>query len=94
MWGVNSQFGRLENCINEIDVDIPVRMCIDETVSKQGKILIDILKDTKCCVVNGRINGNNNFTSVLVKGRAVVDYIITTYNCLRTSVNLDILQIN
>lgn len=53
-------------------------------------MLIEFLRDCKGCVLNGRIAGNNNFTSVSVKGKAVVDCIITTHGCLKTCVELNI----
>lgn len=66
-----------------------MRLCPDDTVNKQCEMLIEFMKETKC-VLNGQIPGNNNFTLILVKGRAALDYMITTEDCLYTSINLNI----
>lgn len=46
-------------------------------------MLIEFLKDSKCCILNGRLSPqNDHFTSVSTKGKAVVDYIVTPRDCL------------
>lgn len=56
---------------------------LDSTINYYEEILIDFLKDTKCCVIKGRIPfSKDNFTSVSVKGKVVVDYIIVPHECL------------
>lgn len=32
----HSHIGCLEDCINYVDVDVPVRFCLDETVNRQA----------------------------------------------------------
>ena len=47
------------------------------------KSFLEFLRDSKCCVLNGRKNLNDDhFTSLSVRGKAVVDYIVTPHNCL------------
>lgn len=60
--------------------DIPLRVALDTVVNKHGETCIEFLKDSKCCVLNGRLNPeNDHFTSISVKGKAVVDYIVTPH---------------
>lgn len=87
---LNSRIGQLEDCISDTDMDVPPRVSLDNVVNKHGAMLVEFLKDSKCCVLNGRISGNDNFTSISVKGKAVVDYIITPHNCLNTCIELNI----
>lgn len=50
------------------------------------------LRDSKCCVLNGRINQeNDNFTSISERGKAVVDYIITPHDCLESCVDFKVI---
>ena len=87
---LNSRMGHLEDCINDIDIDVPPRVSLDNVVNKQGEMLVELLKDSKCCILNGRIPGKNNYTSISVKGSAVVDYLITPHHCLSTCIDLNI----
>ncbi len=46
-------------------------------------LLISFLKDVGLCIVNGRVNSSRDgFTSVSVRGRAVVDYCLVPWNQL------------
>lgn len=91
---LNSRTGNLDDVIREIDSDIKPRVCIDNVVNKQGKLFIDFMKDTKLCMLNGRINvENNNYSSVTVKGRSLVDYIVTPHVCLDTCEKFDMISV-
>lgn len=86
---LNSRIAELKD-YSDMD-DIPTRTSLDTGVNKHGQAFIDFLKDSKCCVLNGRLNPeNDNFTSVSIRGRAVVDYIVTPHddlkNCLEFGV--------
>ncbi len=69
--------------IPEVD-SIQSRTAIDHSYNKHGEALLEFLKDTKCCTVNGRIDINNdNFTCISTKGKSVVDYLISPHECLK-----------
>ena len=82
---VNSRIGNLEDCIDK--ENIPVREILDETKNQHGIAFVEFLKETSCCVLNGRIDSSrNDFTSVTSKGKSVVDYImvpVTDFKCCK-----------
>ena len=43
---------------------------------------MDFLINSNCVMVNGRCAGNNDYTSISVKGTAVVDYTIVSHDYL------------
>ncbi len=64
--------------------DLLQRKCLDKTKNNHGESLIDFLKDTKMCILNGRITPDlDNFTCISSKGKSVVDYFITPYDCIK-----------
>ena len=78
----NCRTGRLQDAIIDID-DIQCRDILDEQKNNFGEIFIDFLHDAKLCMLNGRVNReNNNYTSISTKGKAVVDYMLTFHDCL------------
>ena len=86
---MNSRIADLKDYI-EGD-DITPRTVLDTGVNKHGHAFIEFLKDSKCCVLNGRLNPEkDNFTSISIRGKAVVDYIATSHDainrCLEFSV--------
>lgn len=44
-------FNSLDNYISDVD-NIPTRIHLDSTVNNYGDILIEFLRDVKCCVLN------------------------------------------
>jgi hypothetical protein len=76
----NGRVGDLSDYIKGLD-EINARQVIDNKVNRYGELLIDFLVSSNCCIVNGR-NGKNGFTSLSIKGKAVVDYCITSYENL------------
>ena len=63
--------------------DVPHRVILDTTVNDQGTSLVNFLLQTNMCLINGRICPlNNGFTSVSHRGKAIVDYFITTHGNL------------
>ena len=91
---VNGRIGNWEDYVKEID-DVPLRVVLDEGVNKHGESLIEFLKDSKMCIINGRICPlNDNYTSVSMKGKAVVDYIATPYECLKTCTLFKVITAN
>ena len=72
---LNARIGDLHDYAPNID-EVDGRHVIDFTKNKHGEAFCDFLKDSKFCVLNGRIDKNNdNFTSISKKGSSVVDYV-------------------
>ncbi len=79
---LNARIGGLNDFIPDID-RITHQTALDDQVNRHGETLLKVLKDSKMCVVCGRICPlDDNFTSVSSKGKALVDYIITPFDCL------------
>ena len=80
---LNCRIADMKDYIEEDD--IPSRSAVDTGVNKHGQTFIEFLKDSKCCVLNGRLNPeHDNFTSISTRGKAVVDYIVTPHADLKT----------
>jgi len=77
----NSKIGEMNDYL---DGDmIYNRKVIDKCKNSHGDSLIDFLRDSKLCVMNGRINNqNDDFTFVSTRGKSVIDYIITQHDNL------------
>ena len=73
----NARIGKEIDCAN-FD-KIPNRLVIDSNKNTYCEIFLEFLKDSKCCILNGRFK-KDNFTSTHW-GNAVVDYIITPHDC-------------
>ncbi len=85
MGDFNSLIGNEQNFIQDIN-DLPVRNAIDHVQNTHGDILLDFLIDSKFCIVNGRINQEqNNFILVdPASGSSVVDYLLVPHTYLGT----------
>ena len=68
----NARVGKKLDYIPDID-DVPVRKVLDEKVNNHGEAMLEFLKDTKLCVVNGRVTSeSDNFTYISTRGKSVV----------------------
>ena len=77
----NARCGNLTDC--PIGDTVKNRIVIDTVANSFGISLIGFLKDVGMCIVNGRGKPElDNFTSVSSRGKAVVDYCITSYTGL------------
>ena len=86
---------RIGNKLDILDSDEVVdRKVIDQTVTPQGQMLLNLLIDTKTCIVNGRVTPQlDDFTSVAPhKEKAVVDYCITRVNELSHIVYMEVVS--
>ena len=73
----NAWCGRLTDTIDSNNKSIPDRVVIDTaSPNSHGKALIDFLKCTNMCILNGRFREGDAFTSVSNKGLSVVDYCL------------------
>lgn len=53
--------------------DVTKRTSLDTVKNSHGESFIEFLKESKMCIINGRIcSTNDDFTSISVKGKAVV----------------------
>ena len=68
----NSRCGDTSDYIEGVD-DVRERDIIDVTSNHYGDLLLDFLVDCNFCMINGRVKGKNDFTSVSHRGRSVVD---------------------
>lgn len=78
----NSRCGDLEDFICGVD-SLPPRDVIDFVKNSYGELFIDFLINTNMCMLNGRNCIKNDFTSISVKGTAVVDYCVTSHENLK-----------
>ena len=91
--------GDKQDVILDVD-DVPIRNVIDQVSNKHGESFLDFLHEARMAVTNGRVKGDNIFTSVSVKGKSVVDYFVMPHenisNCTSFAVHLvsDIIEAN
>ena len=88
----NSRINNENDSISAID-NILNRIAIDNhgNVNKHGECLLDFLRDTKMCIVNGRITPEyDNFTCVKTTGKSVVDYFIVPHDILSKCVEFKV----
>lgn len=61
---LNGRISDREDCIPDIDGTVP-RNALDTGFNNHGESLLEFLKDSKCCVLNGRLSpSKDNFTSI------------------------------
>ncbi len=91
---LNGRIGNLKDDISDIDI-LPPRINIDNTIHGHGEAIIDFVTDCKLCVLNGRLNPeNDNFTFISEQGRSVVDYIITPQDCFNKCTSFHVYTMN
>lgn len=91
---LNARIGNKCDHIMDID-DIPPRISIDEIVNGHGKSLLDFTRDSKFCILNGRLcPENDNYTFLSSRGKSVVDYIITPHECLNMCQKFEVYTCN
>ena len=73
----NSRLGQFTDYI--ADDNIPRRCILDKKTNGYGKLLQDFLISSETCILNGRNDSKDDFTSVSTKGLAVVDYVIVQH---------------
>ncbi|CAG2233728.1 unnamed protein product [Mytilus edulis] len=86
---VNSRCGSEQDYIQGVD-DINDREIIDVFSNKYGDLLIDFLTSCNLCMLNGRSDGNNDFTCVSKRGRSVVDYVFAPHEQLDMCTSCDL----
>ena len=77
----NARCGNEADYIEEVD-DVIERSIVDHRKNHYGDILLDLLINSNCVMLNGRCAGDNDFTSISVKGVSVVDYVVVPHDYL------------
>ena len=73
----NARIGEVADFVNEID-GLKTRNIIDTIRGGHCETFIDFVKDSRLCIVNGRVTPqHDNFTFVSGRGKSVVDYLLT-----------------
>jgi hypothetical protein len=91
----NARIGNLKYVVEDIDFDISPRHVIDNVVYGHGEALIDFVKDCKLCILNRRLDTQNDkFTYIFDKCKSVVDYIITPQDCFDKCVLFNVYTMN
>ncbi len=89
----NSRVGKHLDYIPDVD-SICGRRPLDETTNSHGEAFIEYLKESKQCIVNGRITPHlDNFTSISGRGKAVVDYLIVNHNQIEDVIKCQVLPV-
>ena len=79
----NARIGKNLDFISEID-QVSKRICTDNVKNSHDSSLIEFLNERKLCVLNGRINPEDDtFTFISSRGKSVVDYFILPHDCLQ-----------
>ena len=87
----NGRCGNLEDFISGV-VDIEHRNVVDFKTNLYGEILNEYLINSNMCILNGRNFIKNDFTSVSVKGYAVVDYCLVNHENLSSFQDFDVIR--
>ena len=79
----NARLGNFDELIHGVD-NIRERKVIDVQHNKHGESLTEFLKDSKCCVMNGRFHENlDNVTYISTRGESVINYYICPHEHLK-----------
>ena len=78
---INARIGHNNDFIVDVDT-LPNREVLDSVTNAHGDMFIDFLLSCKMCVLNGRVEGENSFTSISQRGRSVVDYFFSHIDSL------------
>ena len=91
---MNGRIGNLSDILDDID-NLPKRLSTDEVVQGHGEELLNFVKDSKLCMLNGRFGEKSNkFTYITDKGKSVVDYILVPHDCFARCMDFEILHVN
>ena len=91
---LNARIGNLSDTVPEID-NIPKRVVLDSTKNNHGDSFVDFLKESKCCILNGRVcNDRDNYTFMSHLGKSVVDYIVVNHELLPNCKFFEVMTMN
>ena len=84
---------KTQNCLNNPNLTIKSRIIRDEVSNTHGENMVDLCKNTGLRLCNGRLGEDcdkGDFTFYCIRGRSVVDYLLTPYNLLNLIFNFQI----
>ena len=91
---INARVLDMCDTIPEID-NICNRKSLDTVKNSHGECFIEFLKDSKMCILNGRVNpDSDDYTFVSHLGKSVVDYIAVDHNTLEHCTNFEVLSMS
>ena len=80
---LNARVGNRCDIIESLD-DIRKRKSIDEVLNQHGHSLLEFMKESRLCILNGRFDpSKDGYTSISTKGTAVVDYLLSPIDNLK-----------
>ncbi len=80
---MNARIGTMRDIETDIDMSLPDRKPLDNVSNSHGHSFIQLLKDCKMCVLNGRFEPQyDNFTFINSRGKSVVDYFFCSHKML------------
>ena len=71
--------------------NIHARNVIDFTLNKHGESFLDFLKESRMVITQGRVAGQNNFTSVSARGKSCVDFMAVSLENIEHCVTCDVI---
>ena len=86
----NSRLGQFTDYI--ADDNIHRRHILDKKTNVYGKLLQEFFISSETCILNGRNDSKDEFTSVSNKGLAVVDYVIVQQEDLENFCEMEVIQ--
>ncbi|CAC5382451.1 unnamed protein product [Mytilus coruscus] len=90
----NSRLGNLKDVSAQFD-NVTTRETIDKTHNQHGQSFSEFLNDSTFCVLNGPSGEKSNtFTSISLKGKAVVDYVCVPHDIVENCKNFEIITCN
>ena len=85
----NAHCGDSSDYIEGVD-DVSEREVIDTVSNHHGDLLLNFMVDCNMCMLNGRVPGANNFTSISGRGRAVVYYVLVPHEQVSMVTKFDV----
>lgn len=86
----NSRLGKTQDC-NDCKEKLPPRTITDNIQNQHGNSLLELLNDSRCCVLKGRYgDGSNENTFHSTRGKSIVDYIFVPHDVLKLFKNFRI----
>ena len=88
----NAKIGSLQDIVeNDVYAE---RKILDNTKNNHGESLIEFLRDSKMCILNGRVNSDNNdYTFISTRGKSIIDYMITQHEDIEKCKHFEIIQV-
>ena len=89
----NSRISNEDDSISIVD-EVMNRSTLDFTLNNHGESFIDFLKESRMIITQGRVKGQNNFTSISAKGKACVDFMTVSTENITQCISCDVLLVS